>query len=128
MTDTLSPDQELDLTSAGFQAERGNFEIVGASYQPTKAGTGTMLVVETKSVSNLSGKDRQTEVKLRFNVRNQNPKAQEIGESEAKRLFVAVLGAPKGSPSALVGRIFSAEAYEDDRGFIALRKYQPQAA
>lgn len=120
----LSPDAELDLSGAGLQRTRANFSIVTATLGKTKKGDGQLVTVEFESTTPVDDQDNFS-VSDYLLVQHSNPKAAKGGQSRLKQLFKAVFGEnATGSVTNLIGKIVSAEVWEDTEGFRRIGKYQ----
>lgn len=121
--DTLSPEQELDLSGEGLQRTRATFEITGAELNPSKKGTGTVLHVSFEALEEVDGIPgfRADEYIV---VRHPKPGVAKGGMGRLKRLFIAAFGTPEGSIAGLEGRQVSAEVWEDEEGFRRIGRYQ----
>jgi len=125
--DSLSTEQELDLSGEGLQRTRAVFEITDTELNPSKSGQGTVLHISfeaTEPVDEIEGFRADSWL----TVRHVKKAVAKGGMGQLKRLFIAVFGTPEGSISGLVGRQVSAEVWEDQEGFRRIGRYQPVTA
>jgi hypothetical protein len=123
-TDSLSAEQELDLSGEGLQRTRAVFEITDTELNPAKSGQGTVLHISFEALEPIDEQDgfRADEYLV---VRHAKKSVAKGGMGRLKRLFIAVFGTPEGSIAGLVGRTVSAEVWEDAEGFRRIGRYQP---
>lgn len=119
----FDPNEELDLSGEGFQRQRALFQIVEAEIRPTKAGDGAVLVITFESTEPVNGIDALT-VNDYIVTTHPEVRVAKMGRGRLAKLFEAVFGTKRGSINALVGRIVSAEVWEDDEGFRRIGRYR----
>lgn len=121
----MSPADELDFSNDGIQTAEHEFEIVSADETEKENGKQVSVGFKTEALPFV--------VTSRFWVRHTNPKAQEIGRSNGKKIAIAALGAPSFGPAGLeglIGKRVLATVSEDKNGFTQINKFKalPESA
>lgn len=123
----VSIDDELDFEEDGFQPVRADFQITDVEFTEAKSGNGTQLVVTFENEEAVAFPIADRFWFFYNNPENEDEKnlrVQNMGRGQIKRLYKAALGVTKASPSDLVGAAVSAEAWEDDAGFLRIGRYR----
>ena len=121
---TFDPNAEMDLSKEGFQVARTNWtivkaEVVDKSRDDEPKYTRAQAVVSFKCV--IEGRD--TEVTMREWLQHPTAKAQQIGLGNLKRLYVSAFGSANGSVPTLLGKMVSAEGWEDKEGWRRIGRF-----
>ena len=120
--DTFDPSAELDYSKAGFSTPRVNWTITEAKVEQAsnRRGAGMQAVIEF--TAEVDG--RTLNVTQRAWLAHEDAQQANIGHGTLKRIFLSANGQPKGNVPGLLGKMVSAEGYEDDQGFRRLGRMQ----
>lgn len=113
---------ELDFSDAGVPTLKGaTVTIVGAEREEKDNGTQLALTFEVDGLS--------FPITKGYWIRHSNPKAQNAGRGQLKRISTSALGTPTlPSESALVGAELRADVGEDANGFAEIKNFQPSVS
>lgn len=116
--DFLSTEEEFDLSDAGVPTIKGAVTtITGAESQEKQNGTQHSLTFEVEGLS--------FPITKGYWIRHTNPKAQNAGRGQLKRIAKSATGATTYTLGALVGQRLKADVGEDGNGFAEISNFQP---
>lgn len=110
----------FDLSDAGIQEKEVVVTVSGAEVQTTDNGT--------RAVVTFTSDDIPFAITKREWLKHTNPKAQEIGRANLRKLSIAITGAPQFSVNAMSGQRVGATLFENKDGFADLKRFKALAS
>ena len=119
----LSAGDEIDLSADGIQEKELEFTISSFERETTDRG-------DERAILTFHNDELPFAVTVREWLKHSNPKAQEIGRGNLKKIAQAATGQPKLSASLVIGSKLLATTADNGNGFTTLKKFKsiPAAA